>query len=74
MFILPWGRLRSYQTIDPANHRMRALIEDTVEHDAWQLLWLPPALPYYEPAGPFAESANRGLTKRLEASPAAGLP
>ena len=36
-----------------------------IENGAWRLLWIPPALPYYEPAGAYADPVLRGLTKRL---------
>src|SRR5439155_19245145 len=32
---------------------------------AWKLLWVPPSLPYYRPAGAFAEPAAERFTKRL---------
>ena len=47
---------------------------DTVDQGAWQLLWLPPSLPYYRPAGPFADPALRRLTKRLVFSAWAVVP
>jgi hypothetical protein len=36
-----------------------------LEDPLWQLLWMPPSLPYYELAGPFAAAAARDFTKRL---------
>ncbi|MBB1510284.1 helicase [Tessaracoccus sp. MC1756] len=57
------GQLRSFQRIDPANARMRALEADTVGAGWWQLLWVPPTLPYLTPRGPFQKV--RGMTKRL---------
>lgn len=32
---------------------------------AWQLAWLPPSLPYYSLAGPYADPALQHFTKRL---------
>jgi hypothetical protein len=61
--LLPWEDVVGYRRIDPANARLRALLADTVENGLWQLLWLPPSLPYYEPSGPF--SAVASPTKRL---------
>ncbi|MCC7178695.1 MAG: DEAD/DEAH box helicase [Acidobacteria bacterium] len=54
----------AYRKVDPANARLRALMADTVDRDMWRLLWMPPALPYYKPAGVFG-SAPADLTKRL---------
>lgn len=56
-------QLRSFQRIDPGNARMRALEADTVGAGWWQLLWVPPTLPYLAPRGPFQKV--RGMTKRL---------
>lgn len=57
--------IRRWKEIDPGSARMRGLIEETVKSGAWKLLWIPPSLPHYEPAGPFAEPQLRRQTKRL---------
>jgi len=62
---LPWQQVASYDDVDPANPRLRALLADVIDTGAWRLLWIPPSLPYYEPAGPYADPVLRGLTKRL---------
>lgn len=49
--------------LDPANPRMRVLFEDTVEKGMWQLLWMPPSMPYSKPEGVFSGKEN--LTKSL---------
>ena len=41
--------------IDLGNGRLRALAADTVGRGWWQLLWVPPSMPYLTPAGPYAE-------------------
>ena len=43
-----------HEPIDPGNARLRRLVDDTVEQGWWQLLWMPPSLPYLEPEGPYA--------------------
>ncbi|MBT0652606.1 helicase-related protein [Geomobilimonas luticola] len=63
--LLPWGEIVKYHEIDPNNSRLRALHADVIETGAWQLLWIPPALPYYRLEGPFADPALRKFTKRL---------
>lgn len=63
--LLPWRRVASYRDVEPRNPRMRALLDDTVGRGAWRLLWVPPSLDYYAPAGPFADPRLRGFTKRL---------
>jgi Helicase conserved C-terminal domain len=54
-----------YAAIDPGNARARAFIADVVDHGAWRLLWVPPALPYYRLEGDFAAPELVTFTKRL---------
>lgn len=65
--LFPWDRWRAYAGIDPANPRLRALMAGTVGRGLWQMLWLPPSLPYYQLEGPFAPDPHRPdpPTKRL---------
>jgi len=46
--------LDAYEILDPANGRMRALMEDMFGNNLEQNLWIPAAMPYYGPvrAGP----------------------
>ena len=62
---MPIDQLDAYDEIDGGNPRMRALTSDVLGSGMWRLLWMPPALPYYEPGGPFAEVAPTASTKRL---------
>src|SRR5690606_7554144 len=57
--------IEKYGRIDPGNARLRSLAQDTVDRGAWRLLWVPPALPYYEGTGPYADPNLAGFTKRL---------
>jgi hypothetical protein len=59
------GLLRGKAELDPPHARLRWLVEDTLGRGLWQLLWLPPAMPYYELGEPFASLAREGVTKRL---------
>jgi len=59
------NRVRAYQSIEPANPRLRQLLAETVDCGMWRLLWMPPALNYYSLAGPFAAPELAGITKRL---------
>ena len=63
--LLSWEDLEQYRALDPRNARMRGLIQQVIGSGMWQLLWLPPALPYYELDGPFRAHATIPLTKRL---------
>ncbi|MFC7375594.1 helicase-related protein [Brachybacterium sp. GCM10030268] len=63
--LLSWEDIEQYRAIDPANAKMRALIDDVMSHEAWRLAWLPPSLEYVAPAGPYGSAAARSFTKRL---------
>jgi hypothetical protein len=63
--LLPVADLEQYRPLDPGNARLRALIADAVDSDAWRLLWIPPAMPYYELGPPFDSPNLANFTKRL---------
>lgn len=54
-----------FRRLDPAHGRLRWLIEHALGGGLWQLLWLPPSLPYYELGAPFADVAKNSPTKTL---------
>ena len=56
---------RGYPPIDAGNARMRWLMESMSALKTWRLLWLPPALPYYELGSAFGDALRGGFTKRL---------
>ncbi|EOC1343616.1 helicase-related protein [Cronobacter dublinensis] len=56
-------QLNEYQELEPGNPRMRRLFEDTLDKGLWQLLWMPPSLPYYRSGG--AWEGKSELTKTL---------
>lgn len=61
--LLTKSSVERYQSIDAANPRMRMLFEDTLDKGLWQLLWMPPSLPYTRPAGVYRHKEQ--LTKTL---------
>jgi Helicase conserved C-terminal domain len=63
--LLGWDDVEAYRKIDPENPRLRSLITEVLDAEAWRLLWLPPSLPYYELEPPFDTDRLRGFTKRL---------
>jgi hypothetical protein len=63
--LLNWQKVRKYGEIDPANARVRGLVDDTVGRGWWKLLWVPPSLPYYLLNGLPASPDARRMTKRL---------
>jgi hypothetical protein len=63
--LLTWDDVKAYKRVDPGNVRLRDLFTQTVDDEAWRLLWLPPALPYYQLGGPFEGEAAKRAKKRL---------
>ena len=63
--LIPWNDVRRYRRVDPGNGRLRGLISDLEQAEAWKLLWLPPSLPYHRLSGPFRTAFDAGFTKRL---------
>lgn len=70
--LLTRDTLAGYQVLDPGNPRMRVLFEDTIDKGLWQLLWMPPSLPYIEPGGVYRD--KEGLTKALVFSSWSAVP
>lgn len=64
----------NYQKINPANAKMRALMQDIREHEAGRLVWIPPSLEYLSPAGIYADEKARRFTKRLVFSAWGAVP
>ena len=47
--MLDHKRLNAYEPLDPANGRMRGVVDDIFSEGLDQNLWIPPSLPYYGP-------------------------
>ena len=62
---LSWDEVEAYGQLDPANARLRSLLEWMERAEMWKLLWLPPSLPYYSESGPWKTARARQLSKRL---------
>ncbi len=62
---LSWEEVEAYSRLDPANARLRSLLEWMEGAEAWKLLWLPPSLPYYAESGPWKTARQQQLSKRL---------
>lgn len=63
--LLPWGDLQRYHQLEPPNVKLRAFLADLERFKPWRLLWLPPALPYYQTGSLFDSHQARSFTKRL---------
>ncbi|WP_041795460.1 helicase C-terminal domain-containing protein [Modestobacter italicus] len=57
--------LTRYEPSDMGNARLRALAARTVGDSWWQLLWIPPSMPYIGPDGPYAQPFADRITKQL---------
>ena len=62
---LSWEEVEAYAHFDPANARLRSLLQWIERGEAWKLLWLPPSLPYYAESGPWKTARGQQLSKRL---------
>jgi len=68
------AQLSGTSDIEPANARLRQLIGETLDSGIWRLLWLPPSMPYHQPAGVYAGFDSKLATKRLIFSSWAAAP
>ena len=71
---LSWEDVEQYAKIDPANARLRSLLEWLLRAQAWKLLWMPTSLPYYVDSGAWQAARERQFTKRLIFSTWAVVP
>ncbi len=58
--MLDYDRIDAYEPLEPANGRMRGVMDDLFGDGLHQHLWIPPSLPYYG-----AERSGPPLTKAL---------
>ena len=63
--LISWDQMSKYEPIDPANPRVRQLINELLDNDSWKMLWLAPSMPYYQLQGPFGNKDSHTMTKRL---------
>ncbi|WP_395245526.1 helicase-related protein [Agromyces sp. MMS24-K17] len=66
------GALEAYEELDFGNSHLRALAAETLDAGWWQLLWMPPSMPYLEP-GPVYRGIG-SITKRVLFSAWASVP
>lgn len=70
---IDWDAWRRFDDVDAGNPRLRSLQEQTVDNEAWRILWIAPSLPYYE-LGAAWSGPRRDFTKRLVFSAWTGTP
>ena len=56
-------RIARYRDVEIGNGRLRVLVEEMIDKGQWQLLWMPPLLPYLQPGGAYADVPD--FTKAL---------
>lgn len=70
---IDWDAWRRYRRLRDDNVRYRVIESQTVDNEAWRMLWVAPSLPYYELAHPW-DGDRLSFTKRLIFSSWAGVP
>ena len=63
--LLDWTTIANYRPVDAQNARLRWLIEDLHSHNAFDLLWIPPSLRYYDSGSVYESEAATSFTKRV---------
>ena len=63
--LLSWEDVEAYERIDPQNGRLRWLLDDLHRHRAFDLLWIPPSLRYYDTGSVYESPEAATFTKRL---------
>jgi len=63
--LLSWSDIEAYELVDPQNGRLRWLLEDLDKNRAFELLWVPPSLRYYDTGSVYESPEAARFTKRL---------
>ena len=63
--LLSWADVERYERVDPQNGRLRWLIDDLEGYRAFELLWVPSSIRYYDTGSVYESPQARGFTKRL---------
>jgi hypothetical protein len=63
--LLSWQDIEAYDNVDPQNGRIRWLLDDLQQHRAFELLWIPPSLRYYDTGSVYETPEAGTFTKRL---------
>jgi hypothetical protein len=63
--LLTWADIEAYKAVDPQNGRLRWLIDDLERRRAFELLWMPASLPYYDTGSVYETPEAASFTKRL---------
>ena len=63
--LLSWDDVEAYRRVDPQNGRLRWLLNDLERRRAFELLWIPPSMRYYDTGSVYETPEAASFTKRL---------
>ena len=63
--LMSWTDVERYQQVDPQNGRLRWLLDDLEGCRAFELLWVPPSIRYYDTGSVYETPQALGFTERL---------
>ena len=63
--LLSWDDVEEYKRVDPQNGRLRWLLADLERHRAFELLWIPASMRYYDTESVYDSPQAARFTKRL---------
>ena len=63
--LLTWEEVERYRRVDPQNGRLRWLLDDLERCRAFDLLWVPSSIRYYDTGSVYESPEALGFTKRL---------
>ena len=63
--LLSWQDVEAYDSVDPQDGRLRWLLDDLQQHRAFEMLWIPPSLRYYDTGSVYETPEAATFTKRL---------
>ena len=72
--LLNWDEVEAYRRVDPQNGRLRWLFDDLERRRAFELLWIPPSMRYYDTGSVYESPEAASFTKRLVFSGWAVVP
>lgn len=63
--LLSWDEVEAYRHVDSQNGRLRWLLDDLEGRCAFELLWIPPSMRYYDAGSVYESPEAASFTKRL---------
>ena len=63
--LLSWDDVEAYRCVDSQNGRLRWLLDDLEHRRAFELLWIPPSMRYYDTGSVYESPEAASFTKRL---------